>query len=173
MRGNERHSVYCMNGAWLILTVDNNESYSPRPDHQGTAPLRPWKIMQNFVFRMTVTTKIVFFFCFVPLFALTVLTHTQAFLSCNSWMCAFGCAQLHVPNRKFPILNTIPSIWQVELRVRVTHTEPNGSFSVTRRMQTHSVENRLSRRTERKIIFFRTSVSHKPIFCPKFHIFFF
>lgn len=34
-------------------------------------------------------------------------------------------------------------------------------------METHSVENRLSRRTERKIIFFRTSVSHKENYSQK------
>lgn len=101
--------------------------------------------------------------------------HTpHEFLSWIPRKCAFRCAQqLHSPNCDFPISRRRPSIRLEKLRARVASTLAESSFSATRRMQTHSVENRLSRRTERKIIFFRTSVSHKGNFCQKKRVFHF
>lgn len=118
---------------WLLLTVDNESDSPPnRWTIQATA-LEKYAEFRPFAWQPRAT-----------------LTRTRVSLICNLWLCAVRCAQLRLPNRKFPILRCRPFDKRNCVLVKRRRTE--SSFSATRRTRTHSVENRLSRRTERKII---------------------
>lgn len=97
----------------LLLTMVN-ENDSPRPVNRW---LRPWKTMQNFAVRMTVTANCL-------LFLHSVLSHTHDVLSCNVRisLCAIACCDSEIPH------STAPSIWHETMRARVTHTSREQLF---------------------------------------------